>query len=65
MTLGKVERFGKTIYEEFLVRTQFGSFEEAQKGGHDGQLMPCPAAQEMKVWPLSRIRLAGAGFKLP
>ena len=31
MTLGKVERFWKTIYEEFLVRAQFGSFEEAQE----------------------------------
>jgi len=31
MTLGKIERFWKTIYEEFLVRSQFGSFEEAQE----------------------------------
>jgi transposase InsO family protein len=31
MTLGKVERFWKAIYEEFLVRAQFGSFEEAQE----------------------------------
>jgi hypothetical protein len=31
MTLGKIERFWKTIYEEFLVRAQFGSFEEAQE----------------------------------
>jgi transposase InsO family protein len=31
MTLGKVERFWKTIYEEFLLRAQFGSFEEAQE----------------------------------
>ena len=30
MTLGKVERFWKTIWEEFLVRGQFGSFEEAR-----------------------------------
>ena len=29
MTLGKIERFWKTIYEEYLVRAQFGSFEEA------------------------------------
>jgi transposase InsO family protein len=29
MTLGKVERFWKTLWEEFLVRAQFGSFEEA------------------------------------
>ena len=31
MTLGKIERFWKTVYEEFLVRGQFGSFEEAQE----------------------------------
>jgi transposase InsO family protein len=31
MTLGKVERFWKTIYEEYLVRAQFGSFEEARE----------------------------------
>jgi len=31
MMLGKVERFWKTIYEEFLVRAQFGSFEEARE----------------------------------
>ena len=31
MTLGKMERFWKTIYEEFLVRSQFGSFEETQE----------------------------------
>ncbi len=31
MTLGKIERFWKTIFEEFLVRAQFGSFEEAQE----------------------------------
>jgi transposase InsO family protein len=30
MTLGKMERFWKTVYEEFLARVQFGSFEEAQ-----------------------------------
>jgi hypothetical protein len=29
--LGKIERFWKTIFEEFLVRAQFGSFEEAQE----------------------------------
>src|SRR5574342_819331 len=29
MTLGKVERFWKTIWEEFLVRAQFDSFESA------------------------------------
>jgi transposase InsO family protein len=31
MTLGKVERFWKSIYEEFLCRAQFGSFEEARE----------------------------------
>ena len=31
MTIGKMERFWKTIYEEFLLRAQFGSFEEAQE----------------------------------
>jgi transposase-like protein len=31
MTLGKIERFWKTIYEEFLVRAQFLSFEEARE----------------------------------
>ena len=31
MTLGKIERFWKTVYEEFLVRAQFGSFEEARE----------------------------------
>jgi transposase InsO family protein len=31
MTLGKIERFWKTIYEEFLVRAQLGSFEEARE----------------------------------
>jgi len=31
MTLGKIERFWKTIYEEFLSRAQFESFENAQE----------------------------------
>jgi transposase InsO family protein len=31
MTLGKIERFWKTIYEEFLVRAQFESYENAQE----------------------------------
>jgi transposase InsO family protein len=30
MTLGKIERFWKTIYTEFLDRAQFGSYEEAR-----------------------------------
>lgn len=31
MTLGKIERFWKTILEEFLNRAKFGSFEEARE----------------------------------
>ena len=31
MTLGKIERFWKTIWEEFLERAQFSSFDEAQE----------------------------------
>ncbi len=31
MTLGKLERFWKTIFEEYLSRAQFGSFEEARE----------------------------------
>jgi transposase InsO family protein len=31
MTLGKIERFWKTIWEEFLVRAQFDSFESARE----------------------------------
>lgn len=31
MTLGKIERFWKTIFEEFLGRAQFESFENAQE----------------------------------
>lgn len=31
MTLGKIERFWKSIYSEFLSRVQFDSFEEAQQ----------------------------------
>lgn len=31
MTLGKIERFWASIYEEFLVRAQFSSFEEARE----------------------------------
>ena len=30
-TLGKIERFWKTIYEEFLVRARFTTFEEARE----------------------------------
>ena len=31
MTLGKIERFWKTILQEFLLRAQFDSFEDAQQ----------------------------------
>lgn len=31
MTLGKIERFWKTILQEFLMRAQFDSFEDAQQ----------------------------------
>lgn len=31
MTLGKVERFWATIWQDFLVRAQFGSFDEARE----------------------------------
>ena len=31
MTLGKIERYWKTIWEEFLVRAQFDSFESARE----------------------------------
>ena len=31
MTLGKIERFWKTIFLEFLARAQFESFEDAQE----------------------------------
>jgi transposase InsO family protein len=31
MTLGKIERFWKTIFQEFLLRAQFESFEEARE----------------------------------
>ena len=31
MTLGKIERFWKTILQEFLLRCQFDSFEDAEK----------------------------------
>ena len=55
MTLGKIERFWKTIWEEFLVRAQFATFEEARerirlwvkyynhKRPHQGLAGMCPA----------------------
>ena len=61
MTLGKIERFWKTIYEEFLVRAQFGSFEEARerirqwmqyynhKRPHQGIRGLCPADRYFEI----------------
>jgi transposase InsO family protein len=61
MTLGKIERFWKTIWEEFLVRAQFGSFEEAQarvrywvkyynhKRPHQGLNGLCPADRFFEI----------------
>jgi transposase InsO family protein len=61
MTLGKVERFWKTIWEEFLVRGQFGSFEEARdrvrywvqyfnhKRPHQGLDGLCPADRFFEI----------------
>ena len=61
MTLGKIERFWKTIWEEFLVRAQFGSFEEAQdrvrywvkyynhKRPHQGLSGLCPADRFFQI----------------
>jgi len=61
MTLGKIERFWKTIYEEFLVRAQFGSFDEARdrirqwvqyynhKRPHQGIGGLCPADRYFEI----------------
>lgn len=61
MTKGKVERFWKTIWEEFLVRGQFGSFEEARdrvkywvqyfnhKRPHQGLDGLCPADRFFEI----------------
>lgn len=61
MTLGKIERFWKTIHTEFLVRAQFASFEEAQervrfwtkyynhKRPHQGLEGMCPADRFFKI----------------
>jgi len=61
MTLGKIERFWKTIYEEFLVRAQFVSFEEARervrqwvqyynhKRPHQGIEGLCPADRYFEI----------------
>jgi transposase InsO family protein len=61
MTLGKIERFWKTIFGEFLSRAQFGSFEEARervkhwvqyynhKRPHQGILGLCPADRFFEI----------------
>jgi transposase InsO family protein len=61
MTLGKIERFWKTIYVEFLSRAQFGSFEEAvervkqwvkyynHKRPHQGIGGLCPADRYFEI----------------
>jgi len=61
MTLGKVERFWETIWNEFLVRAQFGSFDEARdrirwwvkyynhKRPHQGIEGLCPADRYFEI----------------
>jgi len=61
MTLGKIERFWKTIYVEFLSRGQFGSFEDAverirqwlkyynHKRPHQGIGGLCPADRYFEI----------------
>jgi hypothetical protein len=61
MTLGKIERFCQTIFEEFLSRAQFGSFEDAQdrivmwvqyynhKRPHQGIEGLCPADRYFEI----------------
>ncbi len=61
MTLGKLERFWKTIFEEYLSRAQFGSFEEARdrirkwvqyynhKRPHQGIGGLCPADRYFEI----------------
>jgi len=61
MTLGKIERFWKTIFEEFLVKAQFESFENAQervrlwtqyynhKRPHQGIESLCPADRFFEI----------------
>ena len=61
MTLGKIERFWKTIFQEFLLRAQFESFEEARerirywvkyynhKRPHQGIGGLCPADRYFEV----------------
>jgi transposase InsO family protein len=61
MTLGKIERFWKTIFEEFLAKAQFESFENAQervrlwtqyynhKRPHQGIESLCPADRFFEI----------------
>ncbi len=61
MTLGKIERFWKTIFGEFLARAQFESFEETRervkhwlqyythKRPHQGILGLCPADRFFEI----------------
>ena len=61
MTLGKIERFWQTIYQEFLVKAQFTGFEDAQervrfwvqyynhKRPHQGIESLCPADRYFEV----------------
>ncbi len=61
MTLGKIERFWATIYDEFLVRAQFQSFDEAReriakwvkyynhKRPHQGIGSLCPADRYFEI----------------
>jgi transposase InsO family protein len=61
MTLGKIERFWKTIFVEFLSRAQFGSFEDAvervrqwvkyynHKSPHQGIGGLCPADRYFEI----------------
>ena len=61
MTLGKIERFWKTIFQEFLARAQFLSFEEAEervrwwvryynhKRPHQGIEGLCPADRYFEI----------------
>jgi transposase InsO family protein len=61
MTLGKIERFWKTIFQEFLVKAQFSSFDEARerirlwvryynhKRPHQGIKGLCPADRYYEI----------------
>ena len=71
-TLGKIERFWKTIYEEFLVRARFATFEEARerlrywveyynhKRPHQGIEGLCPADRFFKIQDAVRAEIEKA-----